>query len=259
MKPRNADNFLFRASSMGAIMTGVKKKWDVDHSITCQRKLVELYREKCWGRKAEIGNKYTEKGLKVEEDSLTLYSAVKKHFFVKNDIRLTNEFFTGECDTYIGESIEKAESIFDIKSVWNWSTLPSIIDAEPDDAYFYQGQVYMHLTGAKEHTIVYCLVNTPANLIEREIKNLVYEGFEIGEPAFVEKAQDIEINSIVDVELFKKHFPNYQFYNKVWEFDIAPKERVFEINFKRDEQVIDAMIERVKDCRNWLNNNFFNI
>ena len=39
------DNLLFRASSMGDIMIGVEKGWSVDKSITCQRKLVQIYRE----------------------------------------------------------------------------------------------------------------------------------------------------------------------------------------------------------------------
>lgn len=251
----NANEFLFHPSAMGAIMTSLKKP--VEEGVTTMRELVKRYRQIKWKRLADTGNKYTEKGLEVEEDGLTLYSKYKGIFLTKNNIRLKNDYFNGEIDSFIGEEILRAKHTIDIKCVWSWLTFPSFID-KADSDYDYQGQAYMDLCGAETHTVAYCLVNTPANLIEKEIRNLAW-ALGVGEtdPVFIEQAKEVEKNSIVDMELFKKHFPDYVVRNTEWTFDIPANERVYELVVKRDEEKISAMKKRCDDCRIWLNNNCF--
>lgn len=255
---KNADNLLFRAHSFGKCMTGVAKGWDVDHSLTCQQKLIDIHREEQWSRRADTGNKYTKKGLHVEQDGMTLLSIVKEKYFVQNEEYLYNEYFKGKLDTFIGESLKKAEATFDIKCSWDWTTFPSFVDKVESD-YDYQGQIYMDLSGAKTHTIAYCLVNTPGFLIVKEKRNLAYTlgiSDELDEE-YISQCIEIEKNAIVDMELFKKHNPEFQFHCKSWEFDIPAKQRVYEMVIKRDEAKIAKMKERVLDCRKWMNNNLF--
>lgn len=256
---KNANTLLFRASSMGDIMTGVAKKWTVEESLTCQRKLVQMYREILWKRKADSGNKYTKKGTAVEEDGLTLLSTIKKTYFVKNDKYLYNEYFKGEVDTFLGESVETTKHTYDTKCSWDWLTFPSLLDSKPDAAYDYQGQVYMDLTGAQQHTLAYCLVNTPGFLINAEKRRLAFSmGItDDANPEYVSQCIEIEKNCIVDMELFKKHNPEFVFHCDAWDFDIPADKRLFEIHIKRDDAKIEAMKNRVAECRLWMNNNLF--
>lgn len=252
----NANKLLFRASSMGDIMSGTGKKWDVENSLTCKRKLIQIFRENEWQRRANKGNKYTEKGIDVEDDSITLYSRFKKKLFKKNTIRLNNDFFTGEVDLFEGEEITKATHIIDIKSCWDWTTFPSICDTL-DSSYDYQGQTYMDLTSAPIHTIAYCLTNTPAKLIEQEKKSLIWKGIEIDTQEFTDSCIEIEKNCIYDMELFVKQNPEYVLHCKDWTFDIPLEQRVYEIDVLRDDNKINAMKSRVLDARNWMNLNLF--
>lgn len=57
--------------------------------------------------------------------------------YKKNDVRLTNDFFTGEFDLYEGVEILKANKIIDIKSSYDWTTFPSICD-KLEPKYDYQ-------------------------------------------------------------------------------------------------------------------------
>lgn len=256
----NANELLFRASSMGDIMTGVAKGWDIENSLTCKRKLIQMHRELIWKRKSNKSNKYVEKGLAVEEDAITLYCRVKKEMFTKNEIRLNNEYFTGELDLFKGESITKAERTIDIKSSWDWTTFPSICDTIDSD-YDYQGQTYMSLSGAGMHTIAYCLVNTPANLILDEKRKLAWKMgiIETESPEYIAACIEIEKNCIVDMELFCKHNPYFEFHCKNWEYDIPMSERVYEMDVVRDEKKIEKMINRSIECRKWMNQNLFKI
>lgn len=255
----NANDLLLHPYMAGKIMSGVKKGWTVENSLTCCRALVQIHREYIWKRRADTGNKYTEKGLYVEEDGLTLYSQHIGIYLKKNNIRLTNDFFNGEIDTFIGEEILRAKHTKDIKCSWDWQTFPSLLDSKPDDDYDYQGQCYMDLCGAETHGIVYCLINTPAFLVAKEINSLFYKlGVPKEDPIFIEQAKKIETESIVDLAKFKKEFPDYVFYADESEFfDIPAKQRVFEIVVARDEKKIAAIKERWTNCRQWMNNNLF--
>lgn len=251
------NKILFRASSMGEVMTGVAKNLNVENSLTCKRKLIQIYREINWKRKSNRGNKYIDKGNEVEQDSITLYSRVKKSMFKKNDIRLVNGYFTGELDIYEGDSITSAIHTIDIKSSWDWITFPSMCDTV-DASYDYQGQVYMDLTGAKKHTIAYCLVNTPANIILDEKKKLAYKMgvIDLETPEYIEACIEIEKNHIYDMELFLSHNPWFHLHCKNWDFDIQMSQRIHEIVVERDDDKIQKMYARIDDCRKWISDNF---
>lgn len=244
---------VFRASSMGDIMSGVAKGWTVENSLTCKRKLVQIYRELSWQRSVNFENKYTTKGNEQEESSITLYCRFKKKMFKKNEVRLKNDWFTGELDLFAGEEINKAIHVIDIKTSWDWTTFPSILDTINAD-YDYQGQVYMDLTGATKHTVAYCLVNTPAQLIVDEKRRLAWKmGIIDNEtPEYIEKCIEIEKNCIVDMPLFLKENIGFEFHCTNWDYDIPMHQRVYEIDVLRDEAKIQRMKERVDECRKWM-------
>lgn len=255
LKQNSANNILFRPSSLGDIMSGTGKNWSVNESLTCQRRLIKIFRELEFNRYYNNFNKYIEKGLKAEEDGITLYSRYSKEKFVKNKTRFENEYFTGEPDIiFTNETI-------DIKCSWSLETFPHNAVDKPNADYIYQGIAYMDLTGAEIHTIAYCLVNAPANLIIREKEKLWCN---MGCPDqtnenYAKEKESIERNMIFDIEQFNRDNPNFDYDNNIkeWVYDIPIKDRVVEYTVYKDCEMLQKVKNRIIECRKWMNENLY--
>lgn len=230
----NFDNYKFRASSIGSIMTNDRSGKQMGE--TAKQKLLEIYVKEKYGRDKELINKYITKGLQVEEDSITLYSRNKKTFYLKNEDRLENDFICGTPDLYEGPSIKEATLIIDIKSSWDLFTFWMVLHKPMNTAYVYQLQSYMALTGAKESKLVYCLVSTPEPLILDEMNKLKWK-MGVADPS--------------TNEVFKQAC-DYLETSMRFE-DIPMEERFIEFTIPRNDAVIDSIYERAKDCRKFLN------
>lgn len=212
-------------------------------SETTKGYLIELFVEAKYGREKEISNKYIEKGLKVEEDSITLYSLHTKNFFKKNTERITNEFLTGEPDLSDGNDIRKAAIICDVKSSWDIHTFFKAKFSETNKDYYWQGQSYMALTGAKTFKLVYCLVNTPDVMIADQKRKLSYQ---MGQTSDQSIDNDyIEACAKIDA------LSNYD--------DIPIAERINEITIERNDADIERLYARIKQCREYMNKNLFKV
>lgn len=223
------DNIKFRASSVGRLMIEPQKKSEA-LSETTKKYLIEAYIHEMYRRKKDISSKYLEKGTTVEEDSITLYSRFKGVFLRKNERKYEGAFFSGTPDCV-------TDIVIDFKSSWDIFTFFDAKFGKQKPDYYWQMQVYMHLTGLESATLAYCLVNTPTHLVKAEQRKLLYKvGDTMGEAAIIRKTQEIERNMTFD--------------------DIAISERVHEIEIKRNESDIDRLIERVKQCREYMNQNF---
>lgn len=233
----NANEIKFRASGIGYLMTEPRSKSET-LSETTKSHLVDVYVSEKYGRKKDISNRYIEKGLAVEDDSITLLSRHTKKFHKKNDIRLFNEFIQGEPDLFDGESIEKAELIIDIKSSWDIFTFFRTKKDHINKMYWWQLQSYMWLTGAKKSQLVYCLVNTPDTIINDEKRKLMWKMGAIDENETTEKA--------------------FAELDRAMTFDDIPlDERINIIEIDRDDQAIERIMNRVIECREWMNQNLF--
>jgi hypothetical protein len=163
----------------------------VELSETAKVHCMDIYIRATTGRETDIANKYIEKGLSCEEDSITLYSRIKKQVFIKNTIRLFNEYITGEPDIFEGASVANATSIKDIKTSWDLYTFGRTYARKLSKLYDWQ---------AKIGSIAYCLVNTPRPLIEAEQKKLWYK---LGQPDesdlnYVNGCSELERSMIYD-------------------------------------------------------------
>lgn len=265
MKINNANKIIFRSSGTGYLMVDPKYSNQLI-SDTTKTNLLDIFVSAVYGRREEISSKFLEKGNIGEEDAITLLSVVTKKLFKKNEHRLTNDFITGEPDLFLGESIENANETYDTKCSFSLHTFVRAKFAALNKNYYWQGQSYMWLTGAKRHTVCYCLINGLAMQIMDEKRFLSYkfgmmdrEGNETEE--FKKQCRQIEINHIFDIELFKKHHPGFDFHNDVtkWEWDIPAKDRVHMITFERDEKAISSLITKIRVCRNWMNRELFKI
>lgn len=222
------DNYLFHPSSLGLIMTESRTKDQFGE--TCKSHLMECYVSQKYGRYKDITNKYIEKGIVAEEDSIDLYSVVKKKLFIKNTEVMRNEFFVGTPDLIEGKTV------IDLKTSWDIFTFFGVMAKALDKRYYWQLQAYMDLTGAEQAKLTYCLVNTPLKLIEDAKKKLMWTMAVIDpdtDEAYQKACEQVEKNSIYD--------------------DIPMDDRYIEFTIDRDQDAIDKAHKRVEECREFLN------
>lgn len=218
-----------------------KTKDDVQLSDGAKTHLMDIWISVTKRRKADINNKFVEKGLAMEEDGITLRSRLTKTFFKKNEQHLKNPFIMGTPDTFIGTSIHEAERVDDIKCSWSATTFYRTFTKTFNPLYYWQGVGYMWLTGARNFVLAYCLVNTPPSLIEAEKRSLWYK---LGQPG-----DDNEnwINACAAIER-----------NMTYD-DIPLKERMLEYTIEFSEQDVDMLKKKIIAAReylNWLDNEF---
>jgi hypothetical protein len=207
-------------------------------SDTCIEYLMEVYAWETVGKVAvtkEMDIDFLQKGKLAEDDSLLLLSRVDKHVYVKNTERVSNEYLSGEPDTFLGESIMQATKIPDIKTCWDYPGFLKKIHQRVDVDYKQQIQGYCDITGAAEGEIAYCLVNMPHSMMLDFKKRLFYKGNYVSEesPEFIEKWAKL-INSMV--------FDDIPINQRVHKVPIQP--------FTETER--QKVYDRVKICREWL-------
>jgi hypothetical protein len=229
------NDFKFHPSQLGKIMTESRTKdaW----GETAKSHLLECYINKKYGRYKDLTNKYLEKGTMAEEDSIDLYSIVKKQFFAKNVDKIQNDYFIGTPDLYIGDSITQAELVIDLKTSWDIFTFYATMHKPLNKDYYWQLQAYMDLTGAKSARLVYCLVNTPYKLIEDEKKKAYWRMGVIDEEtdeAYKAVCDSIDKNCIYD--------------------DIPMEDRYIDFIVERNQDDIDKAKQKVLQAREFLNN-----
>jgi hypothetical protein len=290
----NANEILFRCSSLGYIMTDGKNSGLTDlqaielKNLSARPKLTVAQHEKVdkltfkrdnkelsdtaithcidtfiswqYGRREELKNKFLDKGNEREEDALTLLSRVKKIIFNKNEEWLKNDFISGTPDTFFGKVVVNAEKTLDTKCAWSLHTFLRAIHKDVNPLYKWQGNGYMALTGAKEHTIAYCLVNGTENAITAEKNRLKWRMGIIDETQsedYKKGCKQIEVNHIFDMKSFLDEYPHFEFHNDPikWGRDIAKEERLHLVTFERNESEIEALYNRVKEARKWISEN----
>lgn len=250
------DKILFRASGVGKIMVEPRSKSEL-LSETAKDYLIDVLLDHKYGRVDNLTNKYVIKGHKREDDSITIVSRYMKRMFTKNTTRLNNEFLTGEPDLFEGASIDNATHTIDTKTSWSMSTFWRSKKAL-DKMYYWQGQAYMALTGAKKHTVAFCLVNgTIENIINE--KNKARYALNIIDPdteneEYNAMCRQIEINHIFDIQAFLNEHPWFEFHNDVnnWSWDVPWTERIHTFTIDRDDVAIESMYNKIKFCREYI-------
>jgi hypothetical protein len=162
-----------RCSSLGKIMTSPKSKGEV-LSQTAKTYLKELVLEEKFGIKKEFSSRYTDKGNTQEDLAIEMASQVLNlPFALKNTEYFENEFIKGTPDLVL------EDEIVDIKCSWDGTTFPWFEDELPNKDYYWQMVGYMWLTGRTKARIVYCLVDTPEDIVQDEIRRTSWKKFEI--------------------------------------------------------------------------------
>ena len=210
-----------RCSAIGKIMTNARSKSEV-LSKTCKSYLEELALEEVYGIRKEFSSRYTDKGNEVERESIDLAQDVlDMGFMYKNTEFFENDFLTGTPD------VNTDTCLLDVKSSYDASTFPFFAEEIPNKDYMYQLQGYMALTGKRKSILAYCLVNTPYDIVEDEIRRAHW------------KHHLIDESDELRAEVEAKHV-----------FDHIPMEkRIKRFDVRYDKDIVKAIYDRVKECR----------
>jgi hypothetical protein len=195
-------------------------------SETAKTYVQDLVLEEKYGIKKEFSSRYTDKGNAVEEAGIALVNDVLNYRFIyKNYDYFENEWVKGTPD------VNTDEILLDVKCSWDATTFPFFDTDVPNKDYFYQLQGYMLLTGKQESILAYCLINTPFEMVEDEVRRAHW------------KFNLIEENAELRNEVESKHV-----------FDHIPEHKRVKYWFiRRDEAVIEKIKERVELCREYYN------
>lgn len=182
-------------------------------------------KSKVYKRKAEFSSKYTQKGNIVEDNSIDFVSDyLDLGMIFKNEDFFEDEFMTGTPDVIL------KDYIIDVKNSWSWETFPLFETEIPNDDYYWQAQVYMHLVGRDSYKLIYTLMDTPLHLIEKEAYYwCVNNGYEE-----------------LDMDIYNK------FVAKMTYSDVEDKNRIKIFDIKYNKKDIELLQERVKLCRKYI-------
>jgi hypothetical protein len=215
-----------RCSQIGKIMTNPRTKGE-RLSQTTKSYILELAIQEKYGIHKEFWSRYTDKGNEVEPEAIKLTESVLDVGFIyKNEEQFFNEWVTGKPDV-------NTDVLIDVKSSWDAFTFfDKVIENELNNKdYYYQLQGYMWLTDKQEALLCYCLIDTPLQIVEDEIRrehwkqNLISESSDLRE--FVED----------------KHTFGH----------IPMEKRVKTHVVKRDDDVIEAIKTRIEECNEYYN------
>jgi hypothetical protein len=217
------NTFKVRCSALGKVMTSPRSKSEI-LSQTAKTYVEEQVLLAKYGIVKTFNSRYTDKGNLVEDESIKLASDVLDlGFILKNDEHFSNDWVMGTPD------VNTDDILLDVKSSWDATTFPFFATEIPTKDYYYQLQGYMWLTGKQKSLLVYCLVNTPLDMVQDEIRRAHWNA------NLLEESLDL-----ID-EVQKRH-----------NFDHIPDNRrvkFFEV--KRDDEVIEQIKERVELCREY--------
>ena len=214
-----------RCSAIGKIMTSPKSKGEV-LSQTTKTYLQELAIEEIYGIRKEFSSRYTDKGNEVEDLSIALCNDVLDLGFIyKNEEHFTNDWITGTPD------VNTNEILLDVKSSYDATTFPFFDLELTNKMYLYQMHGYMWLTGKEESLLCYCLIDTPLQIVEDEIRR------EHWKASLIEESLDLRA-----------------FVQSKHTFGHIPKEKRLKVfKIAKDDKVIEDIKTRIELCREYYN------
>ena len=218
-----------------------KLKGEDELSSGIMNHLDDVFRSKFWLRRRHLTNKYLEKGLLCEQDILDLVSKADGDFYQKNDEHFSNNYIQGSWDNF-KQKVRDTKANYDLKTF-----------EEADLSSLYKWQLHGYAFLAKEHynlpeypesELIFGLVNGLQHQIQSETTRQFYANGcpDDDNDDWLEIKCQIERNHIFDKALFVRDFPQYQFENPIWEYDIPA---VFRLK-KFDVITTDEEVEHIK-------------
>jgi hypothetical protein len=214
-----------RASAIGKVMTNARKKGEL--SKTCLTYVQQTLKEELYEVKSVFSNKYTDKGIVMEDEAIELVGRLYDLGLVfKNEEHYENDYITGTPDLLTEEAVR------DIKCSWDVSTFPLFETEVPNKDYYWQLQGYMWLTGKQVAYLDYCLMDTPITLINKEARSMAFR-------SGIEEVDESEYEALTHNLTFSRH-PD------------AVRVKTFKV--ERDEEAIEAIKTRVEEVNAYVDN-----
>lgn len=172
-----------------------------------------------------LSNKYLDKGNIMEDESIDFIAdRLGYGFLLKNEDHFSDEFMQGTPDILYGDLV------IDVKNSWDCSTFPYFESKIPTSDYYWQLQGYMSLTGKTSAKLIYCLLDTPEHLIEKEAKwYSISQGYED-----------------LDMDVYNKYLKNMTYKN------IPNKLKIKVFDIPRNDEDIQKIKDRVIMCRTYI-------
>lgn len=212
-----------RSSAIGKLMSTPRNKSEV-LSETAKTYIQDLFKENELGIAREFWSRYTDKGLIMEDEAIDFAGQVLGwEFVVKNEESFENEWITGTPD------VLTKTLLADIKCSWDGNTFPLFDTELKNKDYFWQMQGYMWLTGLKQAELVYCLMDTPHQIVEDEVRRAHWKAGLIDE--------DIDLREAVQSQHTFSHLPNSL--------------RIKRFIVEKNEDAIDNIKEKVELSREY--------
>lgn len=182
-------------------------------------------RGKIYQRNKQVFSKYFDKGNVMEDSSIEATAEYLKLGMVfKNEDFFEDDFFIGTPDVLL------SDEVIDMKNPWDFSTFPLFEGSIPNMDYYWQLQIYMHLTGRKKARLIYYLSDTPDNLIEREAWS---------------HCRKLGMDEL-DEEIYDAYIA------KMTYDDVPPEYRIKIFEIEYSEKDIAFLKERVMHCRTYI-------
>ena len=207
--------FKIRCSQIGKIMTNPRSKSDL-LSQTTKSYVEKVRKEELYSRREEIFSKYMDKGIFMEDEAIEFAGKILGWEGVKNEVLFDDTHLTGTPDVIL------EGMIVDIKCSWGCFTFP-IFETQPNKDYWWQLQGYMALTGKERSQLVYCLMDMPEDLLEREL------------------ARSKGMDSSEAEEIVRFH--TYS--------NLPDKLRIRKFDIEYDPKAIESIRSRVEECREY--------
>ena len=155
-------NYKFRPSSLSSLMTGTRSKDGL--SDTAKGLIQKCYISQMFECRDFVQTPPMTKGIMVESDTLDLIKTVYGETYFKNKTKYENDFIKGTPDVVPAE-----DKIIDVKSSWTIFTFAAVDEKKARDDYFWQLAGYAWMIGKTKGELIYGLVNTPQEIVEKEI------------------------------------------------------------------------------------------
>ena len=213
--------FKLRCSGIGQVM-GVKGLGKTGETF-----LNNWLTEQVYDRRKDFANKYTDKGIRMEDAAIEYIGQQLNLPCSKNEEWFEDDDLQGTPDIIIEEN----SLVIDNKCSWDCFTFPFYAKDIPNKDYEYQLQGYMALTGKQNAMLVYTLMDADSDLINSEARKLSWrEGY----GGLVEK----ELLDKVKHDMTYSNLPDHL---RIKTFEVA-----------RNEETITAIRDRVKVCRAYI-------
>lgn len=171
---------------------------------------------------------FLKKGTDMELEAAELLSRIdKREYKLSNEI-IENDYLVGKCD------IVCPDKIIDLKISWNVNSFLKARTTKLSFDYWCQVQGYMELWNIDEAEVVFLLLNTPIELIEKEKVKLLNK-FMIGE---IERDRyETEMDSI----------------QSAFTYSNTPlKKRHFRFRIKREPEMFETAYKKIEKARLWV-------